>query len=236
MEKIIDIISENMDFFNKIIEKILVFWRLEKYKVYSTYISYFLLISILLIGNLIRSLFTKWRINNEFFKSKLIECSPYIGKDTIDAYRKNYIKPYSSFYSPYIEFDPNLNSSHNLFDSLDKNAFIIDRNKTFNLMDYFTNYVLIKDSSLITYLLKIKHKFIYTSFEIKRQTQKKFQFQFILADTGMGKTAFLINLFYLLIKEGRKTHFISFVDDNIESKISSINDKGDSILIMRIKC
>lgn len=60
----------------------------------------------------------------------------------------------------------------------------------------------------------------------------------ILADTGMGKTTALVNLFYSYVNKYNKTNLpfeirlLSFTDENIFDKINALDNKSNTILLL----
>lgn len=78
-----------------------------------------------------------------------------------------------------------------------------------------------KELALIDYLIK-------EEFDIKNGVR----YYLCLADCGMGKTTFLINLYYQLVKKKKSVEFISLQDVDCLEKIDKINKKGRTILLL----
>lgn len=72
-------------------------------------------------------------------------------------------------------------------------------------------------------------RFIKFEFDIK--VGKKYYL--CLADCGMGKTTFLINLYYRILKQGKyQCQFINLQDSSCIAQIGKISEKGKTILLL----
>lgn len=78
-----------------------------------------------------------------------------------------------------------------------------------------------KESLLIDYLMKYE-------FNMKNGVK----YYLCLADCGMGKTTFLINLYYQLVKKKKLVEFISLQDAECLEKIDKIDKKGQTVLLL----
>lgn len=76
--------------------------------------------------------------------------------------------------------------------------------------------------------LLIEH---FCKYELDIKTGRKYYL--CLADCGMGKTTFLINLYYRIIRAGKyQCEFISLQDIHCLNSIDSISEKGKTILLL----
>lgn len=115
---------------------------------------------------------------------------------------------------------------------------IVSNDKRYDLIDFFINRVFVKESNSAfnKYLIKIKSALSLSQspFYSYLKDISKNHFFFILGDTGMGKTAALINidLKYKQKKRRYKIVMILLSDKDLEDKIRKIDDPRNTILLL----
>lgn len=221
------------------IDDILKYFNLDYLVKYNTYIAIIFYLFSLLTIKVIYSR-TKSAIQYKKQLKDDTDLYPSFDQDDVKEYTHNYIPTRFQFTTPTKEEDvfisENDNSDNNFGVSLLKPDFYSLLNffiyNSFDKEYYSPKY---QEKRGINWIIRNLEELFYPEITLEKKDLARKRFIIILADTGMGKTAFMVNLClkYLKKKNRRfKLVLFPFTTKDLDDKIKSVEDKKNVILLL----